>query len=191
MRFIYLSTTKEKGDFETNERAVKYFEGFIKERDKLFNFRSKISRKNFKPDEDIFFLKMGKVEGKNTFIIIAYARSATAVLDQPKKEYADYPYCFRLDPGSVKIFPDGIDIHYFNSFICERGLRGITKTNFFTSNISKGRYIGSPAWRRFNEEDARLIMGWFKELLFDHTFCFLSKEKKFCDQNNNLFCGAL
>jgi hypothetical protein len=31
MRFIYLSTTKEKGDFETIDKAARYFEAFIKE----------------------------------------------------------------------------------------------------------------------------------------------------------------
>lgn len=190
MRFIYLSTTKEKGDFETIEKTVKYFEAFIKEPEKHFNFKSKISRKNFRPDEDIFFLKTARIEGKNTFIIVAYARSATAVLEQPEKGYADYPYCFKLASNSLKIFPDGIDIEYFNSFIYEKKIRGITKRDFFTSNISKGKYIGSPAWRYFNDEDSDLIMDWFKDFLFEHTVYFLSKEKKFCNQTNNLFCGA-
>lgn len=191
MRFIYLSTTKEKGDFETIDKAAKYFEAFKKEPEKDFNFRSKISRKNFRPDEDIFFLKTARIKDENTFIVIAYARSASAVLEQQKKGYGDYPYCFKLDTGSVKIFPDGIDIEYFNRFIYEKKIRGITKTDFFTSNISNGKYIGSPAWRYFNEEDSKLIMSWFKEFLFDHTVYFLSKERKFCDQTNNLFCGAL
>lgn len=191
MRFIYLSTTKEKSDFETIEKAVKYFEAFIKDPDKAFNFKSKISRKNFRAEEDIFFLKTARIKGNNTFIVIAYARSATAVLEQPKKEYSDYPYCFKLDTNSVKIFPDGIDIEYFNSFIYEKRIKGITKTDFFTSNISNGRYIGSPAWRYFNDEDSELIMDWFKEFSFDHTVFFLSEEKKFCNQTNNLFCGAL
>ncbi|MFX4261648.1 hypothetical protein ACOBQJ_05565 [Pelotomaculum propionicicum] len=190
MRFIYLSTTKEKGDLETIEKAVKYFEAFIKEPEKHFNFKSKISRKNFRPDEDIFFLKTARIEGKNTFIVVAYARSATAVLEQPEKGYG-YPYCFKLASNSLKIFPDGIDIEYFNSFIYEKKIRGITKRDFFTSNISDGKYIGSPAWRYFNEEDSDLIMNWFKDFLFDHTVYFLSEEKKFCNQTNNLFCGAL
>jgi hypothetical protein len=191
MRFIYLSTAKEKGDLETIEKAVKYFEAFIKEPEKVFNFKSKISRKNFSPDEDIFFLKTGKVDGKNTFIVIAYGKSVTAVLDQSKKGYEEYPYCFKLDPKNLKIFPDGIDIEYFNSFIYEKRIKGITKVDFFTSNISNGKYIGSPAWRYFNEKDSKLIMNWFKEFLFDHTIYFLSEERKFCDQTSNLFCGVL
>src|SRR5665647_456000 len=79
MRFIYLSTTKEKGDFETIEKSVKYFEAFISDPEKDFNFKSKISRSNFSLHEDIFFLKTAKRNGKNTYIVVAYGRSSTAV----------------------------------------------------------------------------------------------------------------
>lgn len=189
MRFIYLSTTKEKGDFETIEKAVKYFKAFIKEPDKDFNFRSKISKKYFSPNEDIFFLITARVNGINTFVVVAYGKSATAVLDQSKKGYEDYPYYFKLDSKNIKIFPDGIDIEYFNNFIYEKRIKGVTKTDFFTSNILKGRYIGSPAWRYFNDGDSKLIMDWFKDFIFNHSVFFLNKERKFCDQNSNLFCG--
>lgn len=191
MRFIYLSTTKEKGDFETIEKSVKYFEAFISEPEKDFNFKSKISRKNFSLNEDIFFLKTAKRNGKNTYIVVAYGRSSTAILAQTKTGYENYPYYFRLEPKYMKIFPDGIDIEYFNSFIYENQIRGITKPDFFTSNISHGRYIGSPAWRYFKGEDAERIMVWFKDFLFNNTAYFVNEQKKFCNQINNLFCGAI
>ena len=191
MRFIYLSTTKEKGDFETIEKTVKYFEAFITDPEKDFNFKSKISRKKFGPDEDVFFLKTAKVDGKNTFIVIAYGKSSTAVLEQSKEGFEEYPHCFKLDPQKLKIFPDGIDVDYFNSFIYDNKIRGIIKKDFFTSNISKGKYIGSPAWRYFEEDDARLIMEWFKNFIFDYCICFIREQKKFCNEANNLFCGAI
>jgi hypothetical protein len=157
----------------------------------LKNFKSKISRRHFNPHEDIFFLKTAKRNGKNTYIIVAYGRSSTSVLEQTKKGFEDYPHYFRLDPKSMKIFPDGIDIENFNKFIYENKIRGIQKPDFFTSNISNGRYIGSPAWRYFKEEEARLIMEWFKDFIFDHSVCFIKEQKKFCNQASNLFCGVL
>ncbi len=187
MRFIYLSVTKEKGSFETIEKAVNYFESFIKDAGKEFNFKGKINRKHFEVNEDIFFLRKG--EDRPSYMVIAYARSSTGILEQHKKGYEEYPYFFKLDAKSVKIFPEGIDIEHFNEFVCERRIRGILKANFFTSNILNGRFIGSPAWRYFAGEDAEAVMAWFKEYLFNHTIYFVSQYKKLCHQKNNLFCG--
>ncbi|WP_186431378.1 hypothetical protein [Clostridium sp. BSD9I1] len=167
MRFIYLSTTKEK-EYETKESTINSFKDYLRGSYKKFHISDgKIDKNKFEVNEDIFFLRAEKVLGYYTYKVIAYCKSRSDIKKTEENDLDLYPYYFEINPNSLRIFVDGIDIKYFQNFVNDAS-NGIKKVNF-TGSIKGNQFNGPTSWIYFDKTDSAKIMEWFRTVIIEEN----------------------
>lgn len=82
-----------------------------------------------------------------------------------------YPYYFKINPETLRIFINGIDIKYFQNYI-DDSTNNIDAVNF-TGSIKGNRFTGSQSWIYFDKETSKQIMEWFREVVFEENIQIL------------------
>lgn len=172
MRFIYLSTTKENDLFGNWNDALDFFKDYLSDSEKYFNISErKISKEKFDVGEDVFFVLPWLEYGYYTYIIIAYAKAGSSIENTGEEQY---PYCFEINADTLKIFPNGIDIQYFQNFI-DDDKQGLSKRITLSGNIKSNKFTGSISWAHFESDDSKKIMDWFKEVVLSENVGYIAK----------------
>ncbi|ERI95246.1 hypothetical protein HMPREF1982_00387 [Clostridiales bacterium oral taxon 876 str. F0540] len=171
MRFIYLSTTKEK-EYETKESTINSFKDYLKGSYRKFHISDgKIDKSKFDVGEDIFFLRAEKVLGYYTYKVVAYCKSNSEIRKTENDDLNVYPFYFEINSDTLRIFIEGIDIKYFQNFINDTA-NNIKKVNF-TGSIKGNEFNGPSSWIYFDKEDSSKIMEWFRRIVIEENIQML------------------
>lgn len=170
MRFIYLSTTNEES-FKTKESTINFFKEYLTGEYDFHIPERRIDRNKFDIGEDIFFSRAEKVCGYYTYKIVAYCRSSSRIEETYMKDENLYPYYFKINPATLRIFIDGIDIKYFQNYI-DDPTNNVDAVNF-TGSIKGNRFTGSQSWVYFDKETSKQIMEWFRGVVFEENIQML------------------
>lgn len=168
MRFIYLSTTSEP-EYETKESTINSFKEFFGGEYNFHITERKIDKNKFNVGEDIFFLRAEKEFGYYTYKIVAYCRSSSRI--EETNDGGDYPYYFKINPDSLRIFIEGIDIKYIQNFVDDPN-NTINSVNF-TGSINNNKFTGSQSWIYFDKQDSAKIMEWFRKVIIQENIQML------------------
>lgn len=170
MRFIYLSTTNEQ-EYQTKESTINSFKEYFGGEYNFHITERKIDKNKFDVGEDIFFLRAEKEFGYYTYKIVAYCRSGSKIEETEQTDVSSYPYYFKINPDTLKIFIEGIDIKYFQNFIDDINNDIIPVK--FTGSINGNRFTGSQSWIYFDKKDSAKIMEWFRTVIIEENIQML------------------
>jgi len=170
MRFIYLSTTKEQ-EYQTKESTINSFKEYLGGEYNFHITERKIDKNKFDVSEDIFFLRAEEQFGYHTYKIVAYCRSGSKIEETEKSDGSPYPYYFKINPDTLKIFTEGIDIKYFQNFVDDRN-NHINSVKF-TGSINGNKFTGPQSWIYFDKCDSEKIMVWFRKVILEENIQML------------------